>query len=377
MVTATPLATPVPTASASPRPVLWTVGCGAPTNPGCACQRNLEYCEQGVLARSDDLGDTWSRTFFDTGLGSVDFPTAMNGWAVGAGGFVVRTTDGGRTWQQKTDGIQVPPEATARGLYAFNTVRFLDARHGIIAGWGLTDEVIGRFGPSLLYRPELFVLRTADGGETWAPASIVGDSSATDDLYDEGTFASSACFTVDGLGLIAGNPTLLTHDGGLTWENISDRTGLAAGAWSTSCGEGGRLWLSVDRSVVRSDDGGDSWTLINDPETLPYSFVSQMSFLTNEMGWRSGTDIRRTEDGGRTWNAVGAGLPSGFGAISVRFATPDDGLWTSVGIGGVTHDGGATWRMVNVVPLDEGLFALSDLALAALDTTTATNSRDR
>ena len=296
----------------------------------------------------------------------MDFPSPSNGWAVGASGFVVRTTDGGRTWLRKVDGIQVPGAATARGLVAFNTVRFLDETRGIIAGWGFTDEAIGGLGGMALYRPELFVLATDDGGETWAPASIVGGSSGSDSPgpFESRAYASTACFAADGVGLIAGRPSLLTRDGGRSWANIADRIEMDP-AWGAACGDDGTLRLSDSTRVLRSDDRGETWTQLGD-DLPPNCCAAWLDFLDDERGWRAGEELLRTTDGGRTWSGVDAAIPDGFGTLVVRFATPEDGLWTSGGVGGVTHDGGASWHLVTIVPFrdGDGIFSFADVAVA-------------
>jgi len=55
-------------------------------------------------------------------LNAVDFSDANHGWAVGSGGAVVATTDGGEKWR---------PQASQATL-DLNAVDFADARHG----WG-------------------------------------------------------------------------------------------------------------------------------------------------------------------------------------------------------------------------------------------------
>lgn len=359
----TPRAVPVPTATPTPaavHPVLWVAGCGAPDDPGCGCQRNLRYCEEGVLARSDDLGHTWTKTFFDTGLGSVAFATSEKGWAVGADGVILRTIDGGQTWVPQTDGVTLPAEATARRVNAFNSVRFFSEQRGVIVGFGQTDEFIGTFGPETIYAQEIFVLVTEDGGEVWEPAMIDGSRTTATGL---GVFASSICFTRTGVGVVAGNPTLLTQDGGRTWKNIQSRV-LDAGWWGAACEGDDTLILAAGSHVVRSNDGGESWKLANDPDVLPPNCCNaRLDFLSVDRGWRSGETLNRTDDGGRSWHEVDAAIPPGFGAIGVGFATPNDGLWTGTGVGGVTHDGGASWELVVIVPFDDGLFALPDVAV--------------
>jgi len=342
----------------TPAPVLWLAGCGAAANTGCGCARDFDYCDEGVIARSDDLGNTWTHIFVDAGLGSVDFPSSSHGWAVGKAGAVFRTTDGGVTWVRKADGIQLPPEATAKGVLAFNAVRFLDETHGVIAGFGSSDEVIGQFGPITLYRRKIFALYTQDAGETWTPAAIRGDvSTAT----GSGVYASALCFTKDGVGILAGNPSLLTRDGGRTWENIDERLGRPA--WGAACRDA-TIWVALaEKGVVRSDDDGQSWTPVG--ETRTNCCFAQLDFLSSFRGWRSGEEIERTDDGGATWSAVDAAIPSVVGTSVVRFATPDDGIWTSENLVGVTHDGGATWKTSGVLRVTDGYFGLADVAVVS------------
>ena len=69
------------------------------------------------------------------------FSDSLNGWAVGAGGVIIATTDGGATWNAQTSGATADLAAVA----------FSDANHGRAEGAGGT------------------ALATADGGTTWGP----------------------------------------------------------------------------------------------------------------------------------------------------------------------------------------------------------------
>ncbi|HYE14070.1 MAG TPA: YCF48-related protein [Pyrinomonadaceae bacterium] len=71
---------------------------------------------------------------------AVSFAGARRGWAVGAGGAVFATDDGGRTWRAQNSNVEAD-------LF---DVKFLDEREG----WA-----VGASGT---------ILRTADGGATWA-----------------------------------------------------------------------------------------------------------------------------------------------------------------------------------------------------------------
>lgn len=75
---------------------------------------------------------------------SVYFRDAKLGWAVGSGGTVLKTIDGGQKWKKQTSGT--PMQLTG--------VFFVDDTHGWIIGVNGT------------------VRHTVDGGATWKPQPI-------------------------------------------------------------------------------------------------------------------------------------------------------------------------------------------------------------
>jgi photosystem II stability/assembly factor-like uncharacterized protein len=78
-------------------------------------------------------------------LNSVCFADAERGWAVGNGGVIVATNDGGRTWRPQSSGV---------GDDLFD-VKFFDEHEGWAVGVGGT------------------MLHTTDGGRVWADAPRV------------------------------------------------------------------------------------------------------------------------------------------------------------------------------------------------------------
>ena len=95
----------------------------------------------GTILRTIDGGATWNQQTSGTseGLTAVFFTDANNGTAVGSNGMIVRTVNGGTTWVIQNSGTQEN----------LNAVSFLDANIGYVAGF------LG------------VILKTTDGGVTF------------------------------------------------------------------------------------------------------------------------------------------------------------------------------------------------------------------
>ena len=75
-------------------------------------------------------------------LYGVHFINADTGWATGDTGTILKTTDGGSTWNKQTSFVSYS---------SLKCIYFVDANHGWAAG---------KYGA---------ITRTTDGGATWAP----------------------------------------------------------------------------------------------------------------------------------------------------------------------------------------------------------------
>ncbi|MBX6326040.1 MAG: hypothetical protein IRY93_08375, partial [Chthoniobacterales bacterium] len=82
---------------------------------------------RGAIARTTDGGLTWSTTLYDQAIEGLSFPTATSGFAAGAAGRILHSTDMGTTWSDQISG-------TAANLHdvAFAS----DALRGIAVGDG-------------------------------------------------------------------------------------------------------------------------------------------------------------------------------------------------------------------------------------------------
>jgi photosystem II stability/assembly factor-like uncharacterized protein len=137
--------------------------------------RSLLYQKRkGCVLRSEDAGQSWdvqdAGNPEGTQLMDVEFVDAKNGWVVGDGGFVARTTDGGETWKKLDPG-------TTRRLLA---VEALTATTAFLAGEQGT------------------ILSTNDGGERFTTLATGTER----DIRDIAAKDERTCFAVGQGGTI-------------------------------------------------------------------------------------------------------------------------------------------------------------------------------
>jgi photosystem II stability/assembly factor-like uncharacterized protein len=263
-------------------------------------------------------------------------------WASGSGGTIVRTRDGGATWQlvsipgsEKLDFRDIDAVAedvayvlsigngessriykTADGGRSwtlqftntdqqafFDAMAFWDAERGI----AFSDSING----------QLVIRRTVDGGRSWTPVTGPGLPRA---LENEGAFAASGT-----------NVAVFGRD------HVWVGTGAAAVA-----------------RVLRSTDAGLTWAAAATPLAAgPSSGIFSIAFRDALHGIVVGGDYRReaeaidnaamTADGGRTWTPV-RGL-SGFRSVVAYVPAANPPGLIAVGPQGAdySNDDGRSW----------------------------------
>ena len=235
----------------------------------------------GNIYRTVDEAGSWSqRASAGATLNSVYFPDAATGYAVGDNDTVLKSTDGGDTWNT----LPVPGPAQAGKL---TTVRCASANVCLIA----TES-----GDKLL--------RTTDGGATItavdpsprpvlaagfiSPASAVGVGQLGETVFsaDAGTTTATPAFTEVGSRLGAG------ADIGFTRVRATDASLVHA------AGTRGR--------VGRSTDGGKSWSTLQVPTAQDLRDVS-FPDATTGFAIDSSDALRLTANGGAQWTPIDTG----------------------------------------------------------------------
>ena len=281
------------------------------------------YSYAGVLYTTRDAGVTWGSSVWGSPLNAVTCIDANTATAVGEGGAVLRTTNGGVTWPRQNCGL-------SSALYG---VSFTDANNG---------TAVGAYGR---------IIRTTDGGATW----VLQTPSTPCALY-------GISFTDGNTGVVVGGSgsygiVLRTADAGATWTSqetsggaLSDismanaDTGTAVGGYST--GEG---WPVYHGIILRTTDGGATWvTQLSPSKELGGVFLTDPNTGT-AVGQLANNNVQsvilRTQDGGATWVSQTVGTTSYLSGVWFT----DTNTGTVVGQGGTilhTTDGGATWIQV-------------------------------
>ena len=166
-------------------------------------------------------------------LNAVSFTDANNGTAVGEGGTVLRTTDGGSHWTIQTSGYE------GTGI--------------ILLGVSFTDANTGMAGGANISTGNGAVIRTTDGGNTWLtkysnPGALITGVSFTD--------ANTG--TVIGVDFNVGETLILrTTDGGDTWVNQTGPLTFYYGISFTDANNG--TIVGAAGTIVRTTDGGANW----------------------------------------------------------------------------------------------------------------------
>ena len=284
---------------------------------------------------SDNRGKTWTHAEGMPQSWSTTFVNADVGWAL-EGRALERTADGGKTWTVVREWPQQGPYP--RGI-------------SVLGADEVVVVVYSDGGKSQL-------ISTDDAGKTWSNIGEPRDGLGSITFYDKNHAVS--IWTVDETQIN------WTDDGGLTWSTAETPM---FGADFRFDFVGTTVWVATMSGLLRSDEGGETWQLVDDRKLAALDFVS-----TTE-GWaveaRSREDpyvyaLLHTIDGGATWEEQ-ATLPGG-GGIIFAFVDNLNGWFGTPSAAEVallhTCDGGKTWQRQS--PPGEALdFVNGDLIWAA------------
>ena len=199
---------------ASPAASCASVGAPATGANAAPALQSIQFVDQshgwaagaGRIMATSDGGHAWTRQYAGTAaLRQVDFTDAAHGWAVGRG-TLMSTADGGATWTTR-------PEPMLNGqCAAVSAVHFVSPSLGYAIAASADSTSAGAGAGSAggaaagAANAGGQLLRTTDGGVTWAPVSGAPAN------------AQAVCFGGPRDGYV-GSPGRIwrTTDGGTTW----------------------------------------------------------------------------------------------------------------------------------------------------------------
>jgi len=261
--------------------------------------------ERGHVLISSD-GEHWQQITIPTRatLTGMYFQDNMKGWVVGHDAVILRTTDGGKSWEK----VYYDPE----GEIPLFDIWFRDEKHGI---------AIGAYG---LY------LVSEDGGANWDISEMnVSVDKPKDDpdeetikAEDDDDFLDSYDLHLNSIAIADNGKLYIAAEAGKVYR--SDDSG---GSWVPLAPDYigsffGVLAVTGDTVLVfglrghlfRSEDAGNTWQEIETPtqEMLTNGIVvSEDEIYITGLG---GT-ILRSNDGGKSFSLVEQGHRDGFNAI--------------------------------------------------------------
>ena len=233
----------------------------------------------GTVLRTTDGGVTW-QTLSIPGTEKLDFRDidAISDQiayvlSIGSGDSsrIFKTIDGGRTWASQF--TNTDPKAF------FDAMAFWDASRGV----AFSDSVEGK----------LVILRTDNGGAKWAR---VPDDGLPPALENEGAFAASgtnvATYGRDhvwiGTGAAAVARVLRSTDGGRTWTRVSGLSGFRSVVAYMPGAPTPTLLAVGPQGADQSTDDGRTWTPLTGATGLhTFGFARQ-----GRAGWGAGENGR-------------------------------------------------------------------------------------
>ena len=321
--------------------------------------RALEVVCQDLADNVIDLEDAleaprfvWKTTSAPAASSRYDdiwFVTAKMGWAVNNQGHILKTTNGGDSWEVQFSARLPPP--SDRPVY----LRCI----------GFANSMVGWVGTTTA---EQRMYRTSDGGASWNAVDNLpeGNPNKVCGLYvaDQNViYASGTNNPADGAAI------LKSVDGGASWQAFDmseyasnlidiffrDRDhGFVVGGFTS---DPAPSYRNVKPVVLETKDGGATWTdrIADIRQEFPEgTWGWKIQFLNELLGFVSLENfteafVLKTIDGGTSWSRIdveGNANLEGIGMISEQHGWV--GGWGdetfSSGTSSVTEDGGASWR---------------------------------
>jgi photosystem II stability/assembly factor-like uncharacterized protein len=327
----------------------------------------------GGVWKSEDAGLTWTPIFDDQPVHSIGAiaifqPNPDIVWVgtgegnprntASVGNGVYRSLDGGRTWQH------LGLEATER----ISRIVLSPTDPGV--------AYVAALGREWGENPERGVFKTTDGGRTWKKVLYADERSGAAELVMDPAnpsklFAALWDYRRWPWFFRSGGPgsgLYVTHDGGDTWQRLSEDDGLPKG----NLGRIGVAFAPSDPRIIyalvesagknallRSEDGGKAWRTVSTDTRVTerpfyYSAIHVDPLLPNRI-YDLTSQLRISNDSGKTFERLGHSndIHGDYHAMWINPHDPNLIIAGEDGGVGISRDRGNTWQFVSNLPLGQ------------------------
>ncbi|MDP9956303.1 hypothetical protein J2X97_001940 [Epilithonimonas hungarica] len=240
------------------------------------------------MDRALNVGNTAATNFTDVYAITSDIVIV-----VGTNGTIIKTTDGGVTWQQKNSG-------TTQNL---GKIQFPKSDIGYVVEGG------GK------------LLKTIDGGETWLSIPITVEN--INSVYSLSCVNENLIF----LSCVDSNSKtvlLKSSNGGGSWETVNGNDEQAKfydiQFFNEEIGYATSNYIPYTNlnKILKTQDGGKNWFEIIEPYYSPFNFINK------DIGFYYTNGFYKTTDGGNNFEILGYGSIHNVTSI---FAINENTVW--------------------------------------------------
>lgn len=240
------------------------------SNRGWASAFNFTEIPYGtLLLNTVDGGENWNIQPYpqeNIFMNCILFLDSLNGWMGGSPHALVRTNDGGQTWQQAA------MDTTVLAFFPVLRIQFYNEQYGYACG-GMFD-IAG------------VIWWTHNGGEMWYPIDVAyapADEVRQLHLFDSLNLMASGGDPDFGYGVAM----MRSSDGGVTW--YYEELGMPGNAYDLDFRTDYEAWapLGPRRKFIYSLDTGLTWT---DIPTLHDASIYEVTFPDSLHGWAIGAN---------------------------------------------------------------------------------------
>lgn len=338
---------------------------------GVPGDRNISYvgAASGGIFKTTDAGLTWKPIFDDQDNSSI-------------GALAIAPSDTNQVWAGTGETFLIrPAHAVGNGIYKSTDAGKTWKNMGLQATARISRVIVHPTNPDIVYvaalghasgpQQERGVYKTINGGKTWERVLFVNENTGCSDLCinpqnPDVLYAATWQVEIKTWNLNSGGEgsgVYRTKDGGKTWEPL--RNGLPSGAahpvgktsvdlaYSNST----ILYALVqdkEPRLYRSADGGDSWKLMNQNNSMaqraPYYTRLRVATDSENVVYTICVSIMKTIDGGKTFTSD-KGDYRGGGDCHDMWIDPKDGKRIMVAHDGclnMTFNNGDTWQNINL-----------------------------